>query len=203
MISVDDIAREIVLREGGFVDDPDDPGGPTNFGVTLDTLRRLGIDLDRDGDVDLADLKQLTEARAGMIFKDHYFNAPGISWLPEPVQASVFDMYVNAGRNGVTILQRLLGKFGRPAKVDGIIGDQTARICAQVYLIAPDHLADAYGIARRNYYYKLADRRPKSRKYAKRRDGGKGGWILRAEKFIAPKFHLSEHEHKGRVSAWG
>ncbi|NBR54295.1 MAG: peptidoglycan-binding protein, partial [Rhodobacteraceae bacterium] len=32
MQSVIEIAREIVAREGGFVDDPDDPGGPTNHG---------------------------------------------------------------------------------------------------------------------------------------------------------------------------
>lgn len=202
MISVDDIARDIVRREGGFVNDPDDPGGPTNLGVTLGTLQRLGIDVDRDGDVDLSDLKRLTEAQAVMIFKDHYFSEPGIAWLPEPVQPSVFDMYVNAGSNAVKILQRVLDLFGRPVAVDGKIGNQTARAAAQVHLIAPNHFADAYGIARRNYYYKLADRRAASRKYARRRDGGKGGWIVRAEEFIAPKYHYTDADHKRRISAW-
>ena len=202
MVSVDDIAREIVRREGGFVNDPDDPGGPTNLGVTLATLRRLGIDVDRDGDVDLNDLKRLTEAQAVMIFKDHYYTEPGIAWLPEPVQASVFDMYVNAGANAVKILQRLLDLFGRPVDVDGKIGNRTARAAAQVYLIAPNHLADAYGIARRNYYYKIGDRRPASRKYARRRDGGKGGWITRAEQFMAPRYHFSREDHRRRTAAW-
>ncbi|MEM6340440.1 MAG: glycosyl hydrolase 108 family protein, partial [Pseudomonadota bacterium] len=32
MQSVRQIAKEIVAREGGYVDDPDDPGGATNFG---------------------------------------------------------------------------------------------------------------------------------------------------------------------------
>jgi len=63
-------------------------------------------------------------------------------------------------------------------------------------------LADAYGIERRNYYYRLADKRVRSRKFARRRDGGKGGWIKRAEEFISPRFHLSEAEHKRRVSKW-
>jgi hypothetical protein len=67
---------------------------------------------------------------------------------------------------------------------------------------APDHLADAYGIARRSYYYRLADRRPASRKYARRSDGGKGGWITRAETFIAPRYHLSAAQHRERVAAW-
>ena len=46
MPTVHDIAREIVAREGGWSDHPADPGGPTNHGVTLATLRRLRLDLD-------------------------------------------------------------------------------------------------------------------------------------------------------------
>lgn len=64
MKSVTDIAKEIVAREGGYVKDPDDPGGATNYGVTLATLRRLGIDLDRDGMVSKRDVKLLTTAQA-------------------------------------------------------------------------------------------------------------------------------------------
>ncbi|MEL6642136.1 MAG: putative peptidoglycan-binding domain-containing protein, partial [Pseudomonadota bacterium] len=67
---------------------------------------------------------------------------------------------------------------------------------------APNHIADAYGIARRNYYYSLADRRAASRKYARRRDGGKGGWIRRAEEFISPRFHLTAAQHAKRTAAW-
>ena len=44
MQNIRDIAAEIVIREGGYVNDPDDPGGATNHGVTIGTLRRLGID---------------------------------------------------------------------------------------------------------------------------------------------------------------
>jgi len=58
------IARDIVRREGGFVDDPDDPGGATKHGVTLHTLRRLGLDLDGDQDVDRADVERISEALA-------------------------------------------------------------------------------------------------------------------------------------------
>jgi lysozyme family protein len=54
-----EIAREIVAREGGFVDDPDDPGGPTNHGVTLATLQRLGRDINRDRKIDVADVQAL------------------------------------------------------------------------------------------------------------------------------------------------
>ncbi len=202
MKSVEAIADDIVAREGGFVDDPDDPGGATKFGVTIHTMRRLGLDLDADGKVTAADVRRLTQAQARDIFVEHYFRRPGIDRLPEPLHATVFDMYVNAGANAVRILQGLLVEFGQELVADGVIGPKTVRAAHSAHAAAPEHLADAYGIARRNYYYTLADRRPGSRKYARRRDGGKGGWILRAEEFITPRFHLSEAEHTARVASW-
>lgn len=202
MPSVEDIAREIAAREGGYVNDPDDPGGATNHGVTLATMRRLGIDLDGDGRVGASDVKRLTRARAEQIFVEEYFRKPGLGLLPQAVQASVFDMYVNAGAEAVRLLQRLLNDMGYAVAVDGVIGPQTAAAAIAAAERAPDLFADAYGIARRDYYYALAGRRPASRKFARRRDGGKGGWILRAEEFISPRFHLSATEHRERIAAW-
>ena len=203
MQSVTEIAREIVAREGGYVNDPDDPGGATKYGVTLATMQRLGLDLTRDRKVTLADVRALSRDQAVEIFVEHYFRRPGISGLPAMLQASVFDMYVNAGANAVRILQRLLLEMGLSLAVDGQIGPQTRAVAAQAAEMAPQFLADAYGIARRNYYYGLADARPASRKYARRRDGGKGGWITRAEEFISPRFHLTEAQHRQRTASWG
>lgn len=203
MQSIEEIAREIVLREGGYVDDPDDPGGATKYGVTIGTLRHLGKDLDGDGRVGASDVKTLTRAQAEQIFVEHYFHRPKLSALPEMLHASVFDMYVNAGANAVKILQRLLTRMGFPAVDDGVIGPQTISAAQAAATAAPEHLTDAYGIERRNYYYALADRRPSSRKYARRRDGGKGGWITRAETFIAAKYHLTAAEHGERTAIWG
>jgi lysozyme family protein len=203
MKTVQQIANDIIAREGGYVNDPDDLGGATNFGVTIGTLRRLGIDNDGDGRVTSSDVRLLTSAQARDIFVEHYFSGPLIDELPPVLHASVFDMYVNAGSNAVRILQRLLVDMGQSIVVDGQIGPQTIEACLIAQSLAPHHLADAFGIARRNYYYALADRRPKSRKYAKRQDGGKGGWITRAEEFISPRYHLSEAEHAARVASWG
>ncbi len=203
MKTVTDIAKEIIAREGGFVNDPQDPGGATNYGVTIHTMRRLGLDLDRDGDVDVADVKRLSRAQAEQIFIKHYFNKPGIARLPAALQPTVFDMYVNAGANSVKILQRLLRQMGQTVAVDGKIGPQTVAATLAAWRMAPDHLVDAYGIARRNYYFRLADHRPASRKYARNRRGGKGGWIKRAEEFIEPRYHLSARAFQERVAAWG
>jgi len=196
------LAEAIVAREGGFVDDPNDPGGATNHGVTIHTLRRLGLDLDGSGTVDAADVRALDRAQAVEIFVTHYYHRPRIDALPEVLRPSVFDMYVNAGANAVRILQRLLNEMGHDLEVDGIIGPLTARAAAAAARAAPDHIADAYGIARRDYYYALGDRRPASRRFARRRDGGKGGWIRRAEEFISPRYHLTDEQHRARVAAW-
>lgn len=203
MKSVQDIANEIVAREGGYVNDPDDPGGATKYGVTLATMQRLGIDLSGDGKVSEWDLRLLTREKAAEIFVQHYYERPRIAELPEAIRASVFDMYVNAGGNAVVILQRLLNRMGHGVTVDGTIGPETIAAARAAFAEAPAHFADAYGIARRNYYYALADARPASRKFARTRSGSKGGWIRRAEEFISPRFHLSEAQHRERVSAWG
>ena len=202
MPNVTEIAREIVAREGGYVNDSADPGGPTKHGVTLRTLKALGLDLTGDGGVDLADLKALTPERATEIYVEHYFRRPGLARLPEALQASIFDMYVNAGGNAVRILQRLLNAMGHSLAVDGTIGPKTLAAAEAAAGLDAALLADAYGIARRNFYYALGDARPASRKFARRRDGGKGGWITRAEQFIAPRFHLSEAAHRERTAKW-
>ncbi|MEC3860445.1 holin-associated N-acetylmuramidase [Mesobacterium sp. TK19101] len=200
--TVRQLAEDIVAREGGFVNDPADPGGATKYGVTIHTMRRLGLDLDGDGAVGVSDVARLSRSQAVDIFLDHYFARPRLADLPQALQPSVFDMYVNAGSNAVKILQRLLRDMGQPVAIDGAIGPQTIAAAQAAMAAAPDHFVDAYGIARRNYYFSLADARPASRKYARTRQGGKGGWILRAEEFISPRYHLTKAEFDQRVAAW-
>ncbi|MCC0064194.1 MAG: peptidoglycan-binding protein [Defluviimonas sp.] len=202
MPDVTEIARQIVAREGGYVNDPDDPGGATKYGVTQATMARLGLDLTGDGRTTAADVRALTRDRAADIFVEHYFRRPGLAGLPEALQPPVFDMYVNAGANAVKILQRLLGEMGEDLVADGVCGRLTCAAAARAAARDPGLLADAYGIARRNYYYRLAEDRPALRKFARRRDGGKGGWIVRAEEFISPRFRLSEAEHRERTASW-
>lgn len=203
MQTVREIAAGIVAREGGFVNDPDDPGGATKHGVTLGTMQRLGLDLDGDGRVDETDLHRLSRDQAIDIFVRHYFDRPRLGMLPKVLHAPVFDMYVNAGAQAVKILQRLLCQMGYGVAVDGLIGPQTAGAAHDAARTDPIALRDAYSIARRNYYFRLADRRPSSRKFARTRAGGKGGWIRRAEAFLSPRYHMTEAEFERRVAAWG
>ena len=202
MPNVREIAREIVKREGGFVDDPDDPGGATKHGITIHTMRRLGLDLDQDGDVDRQDVQHVSIELAEEVFVREYFERPGIDRLPTPLQATVFDMQVNSGTQAVRILQRLISSMGHLCSADGVIGPKTLAAVQAAFDQASDHFVDAYGIERRNYYFGLADRRPSSRKYCRNRSGGKGGWIRRAEEFISPRFHMSARQFRERIAQW-
>lgn len=201
-MDIHDTALQIARAEGGYVNDPADPGGPTNRGVTLATLRRLRVDVNVDGRSDMADLRALTLEQAAEVFLRDYYHRPRIDRLPEALQASVFDMQVNSGSQAVRILQDLLVRMGFPCAIDGRIGPQTAQAAAKAAQAAPDHLADSYGIARRNFYYALADARAGLRKFARRADGGKGGWITRAESFVALRYHLTDQQHRERTARW-
>ncbi|WP_171129333.1 MULTISPECIES: holin-associated N-acetylmuramidase [unclassified Ruegeria] len=202
MQTVRRIAQDIVHREGGFVDDPDDPGGATKYGVTIHTMRRLGLDLNGDGAVSRDDVQMLSRAQAVDIFIRHFFEKPRLALVPEHLQPSVFDMYVNAGGQAVRLLQSLLRQMGFDVVVDGVMGPQTGKAAKQAANPDPLALRDAYGVARRNYYFRLADRRASLRKFARTRAGDKGGWIKRAEEFLSPTYHLSRVEFQKRVAAW-
>lgn len=200
--TIEEITADIVAREGGYVNDPDDPGGPTKYGVTLATARQHNLDKNGDGRVTAEDVKRLTKEDAAQIFLHSYFRKPKLDKLPKEMHATVFDMQVNAGANAIKILQRLLGEFNQPVSVDGALGPQSIGAVKAAHKAAGALFVDAYGIARRNYYLALADAKPGLRKFARTRAGGKGGWVRRAEEFISPKFHLSNADFQRRVAQW-
>jgi len=196
MKTVHDIAMEIVKREGGFSNDPADPGGPTNHGVTLATLQQI------HPGATISTLRHLTKEGAAEIFMAHYYFAPRIDKLPEQIQANVFDMMVNSGSNAIRILQNTINKFGQKIVVDGVSGPKTEAAAGHVQNMAGSYFNDAYAIARRNYYFSLAERKPAMRKFAMTRARGKGGWIKRAESFMSPKYKLSKGQFERITKGW-
>ena len=107
-------------EEGGYSDNPDDPGGATNMGITLATYRSWA-DAPEAGPLAIRDL---TTRTVHAIYRTNYWNPLRADALPRGVDLSVFDFGVNTGvwRSG-RILQQALG-FDTDA-VDGCIGPVT------------------------------------------------------------------------------
>lgn len=114
-----DRALSAVLKhEGGFANHPKDPGGPTNKGVTLANFRAY---VKPGGTVD--DLKALTTAQAGTVYRRFYWDAVMGNDLPDGVDYAVFDFAVNSGpKRAAQFLQRIVG-----AADDGVIGPATIK----------------------------------------------------------------------------
>jgi lysozyme family protein len=114
--------------EGGYSDDPDDPGGATRFGVSLRFLRAQGLDIDGDGDVDQADVQALTVEAAEAIYREHFWVGGRCDQIVSRLLApKMFDMCVNLGSGQAwRVVQRALNRFSlEPLATDGIPGPVT------------------------------------------------------------------------------
>lgn len=118
----------VLKHEGGFVNHPKDPGGATNKGVTIGTLKRLGIDVDGDGDSDIVDLRNLRQSDVERVYRLFYWDAVKADHLPSGVDYAVFDFGVNSGpARAAKHLQKIAG-----AAQDGDIGPKTLAAVAKM-----------------------------------------------------------------------
>jgi lysozyme family protein len=104
--ATDALIDRIIQREGGFVDNPNDRGGATKYGITIGTLRDW-----RCAPVGRADIETLTVGEARLIYRTNYFTASGFDQIPDPqLQEFLFDFAVNSGVAAATrALQRSIG----------------------------------------------------------------------------------------------
>lgn len=88
----DFILKEVLKSEGGYSNDPSDPGGPTNFGITIHDYRAY---INASGTAD--DVRNMSLEQAETIYKSKYWNKVNGDELPSGVDYCVFDYAVNSG----------------------------------------------------------------------------------------------------------
>lgn len=168
-----DYAVNIVLQhEGGYSNDPDDPGGETNYGITESDLEHYGCKLGITCDV-----KDLTIDDAKAIYKAHYWEPYRYDDIEsKEIAAKLFDTAVNVGQQtAVKLLQQAFIYIGYRIKPDGLMGDKTLSAINNAYKIGLSFtLLDEFREALKEHYQAIADRNPKLKKFLK-------GWLNRAE----------------------
>ncbi len=120
------LVDDLLAREGGFVDHPDDRGGPTCFGITEAVARAHGYQ---------GPMHDLPRATAIAIYREDYWRRPALDALAlvsPALAAALFDAGVNMGTvAAVRLLQRALNALNRQQRdypdvlLDGVIGRRT------------------------------------------------------------------------------
>ena len=156
LISFDEIIGITLHHEGGYVHDPKDLGGETNFGIA----KRFYPDVD---------IKNLTEDEAKEIYKQDYWVKNRVEELPENLRHIFFDMCVNQGRGtAVKILQRACNAKGTNLAIDGGFGPGTQ---AAINTYKPS--IERVRCYRLKFYYDLVNKKPEQERFL-------FGWFKRA-----------------------
>lgn len=123
-------AIEVVLRnEGGWVDDPDDPGGETNFGISHRMVASEGLTAADLGlpNLDRGAMKAMTVETARVLYRRFFWDKYGYGGIKDQLVATkVFDCAVNCGpRRAAILAQQATIVCGQWAVVDGVLGPKT------------------------------------------------------------------------------
>jgi lysozyme family protein len=135
---------ELMLKsEGGYVNNPADPGGMTNLGVTKATWENW---VGRASDE--AEMRGLTPEKVEPLYKKKYWDAVRGDELPAGISYLCFDFAVNAGAGrSIKTLQTAVG-----VTPDGGFGPMTM---AAVQAVEPNELIERFSQAKEDFYRSL------------------------------------------------
>lgn len=165
------LIENIIRREGGYVNHPADRGGPTNYGITIWTMKN------RYPELSYRELhnkvKTLRQDEAALIYRDEYYLKPKLYKLPTEIRSQMTDMAVNIGPGkAVQLMQEILN-----VKPDGIIGPETSQKAYEILDgIGPERFNNALVEKRKNHYMEIVTENPSQAVFLK-------GWLNRANEF--------------------
>jgi lysozyme family protein len=153
MTGFEDAFQKLLLHEGGYVNDPDDPGGETKYGIS----KRVYPDVD---------IKSLTTDQARAIYRRDYWDKVSGDLIGSTRAAAVFDFAVNAGVcTAIRLAQTVSGTVA-----DGVMGPKSVAAIAgmdEALFVA------AFRLGRVARYTHLCEKNPKLKKYF-------FGWVRRS-----------------------
>ena len=147
--------------EGGFVDNPSDPGGATNYGITQEVYDNFRT----AQSLPVQSVKNISMDEVDDIYAKNYWMAGNCDEMPLTLAVAHFDACVNCGiPQAVKFIQQILG-----LTVDGEYGPMTASAVE-----TSKNLVDGILLARRGFYTALAQEKPSMQQFLK-------GWLKRVE----------------------
>jgi lysozyme family protein len=165
--------EKTIAHEGGYVNDPDDPGGETYKGVArkihskwlgwhiIDLLKR------QSGFPANLDTNEELQAEVENFYEIQFWNRISGSLIAKQAVAnSIFDFAVNAGVGTSATLAQMVAD----SPADGVLGKNSAEA---INRMDPDHFQAAFTVAKIARYVNIVKKRPTSRKYFY-------GWVIRA-----------------------
>lgn len=150
MAKFEDAIGTILENEGGLVQNPNDPGGLTNFGISQKSYPNL-------------DIKNLTREQAAEIYQRDFWQFDGVA--SQPVATKIFDSVVNMGHAAIKIAQRLVNVVD-----DGDWGPNTEKA---VNLQDPYTFISRYRIGLIQHYLDIVKVNPADAEFLT-------GWLRRA-----------------------
>lgn len=165
--------QKTIANEGGYVNDPDDPGGETYKGISRKNFPQwLGwqiIDVLKKQPDFLLSLEKSAEIReeVGTLYLSQFWTKiKGDEIKDQAVAESIFDFSVNAGVVPASVmLQNIVG-----TTADGVVGEKTIDALNR---FNPKHFLAAFTVAKIELYLSICKKRPVSKKYF-------FGWVDRA-----------------------
>ncbi|MDR1656114.1 MAG: hypothetical protein LBT47_00975 [Deltaproteobacteria bacterium] len=168
-------------HEGKYVNDPDDAGGETFWGITrrshptwpgwvrVDKAKAAGHRTAKALDAYFKDDQAMADMVAERTRLDYWEPLWGI---PDKIRTKLVDICVNMGLSGgVMVLQRTLNQLGAKLRVDGALGPATR---GALEGRDEDKVIDVLCEVQATRYRELAEKRPENKKYLK-------GWLIRAK----------------------
>lgn len=153
----------VLKHEGGWSDDPHDPGGATMYGITLATARHYDIATKEQ-------LRDITQELVERIYLEGYWRFDSVE--SQAVATKLFDMAVNLGPAAAArIAQRVCQMLGQSVTVDGRLGPISI---AAINACNPDQFLRSVVQLLSQHYHDLTEHNPVLGKFLK-------GWLRRAE----------------------
>ena len=162
----------LMNHEGGLSDDPNDSGGLTKFGLTIQFLKDHNIDVNGDGIIDKDDIYALTISKAKQIYFDCFWTEYQYWRIADVnVATKIFDMAVNMGEiTAHKIAQRALNALGQNVAVDGFLGKHSFDAISNVN---PRYLQQELRDLSKAHYLDIIEKNPKDKVF-------ENDWLRRA-----------------------